>query len=86
MGEAKHALLGIWSDRANLGIPEELVGSDEEEANSFSRATDCFVIEGVCPRSFERLECLRRTGVFCFDRGRRATHGSLGLSACGHFI
>lgn len=61
IGEVKEPILADWSRLPDLRTPVERLGVDADKVNAFCRRTDKFVIAGVCPRPFERLQFLRGT-------------------------
>ncbi len=59
IGEVKEPLLKDYADLDLLRTPDELLSVDVEQVNAFCRATDRFVLAGVCPNPFERIQYIR---------------------------
>lgn len=67
VGEVKTPIVDDWSDVSRVHIPEEALSVDIEQVNAFCRNTDCFVLAGLCPRPFERLQFIRGTENLYID-------------------
>lgn len=66
IGEVKKPLLTEWSRLDDVRLPVERLAVDADRVNAFCRGTDRFVIAGVVPRIFERLQFLRGSeNLFC---------------------
>jgi len=66
IGEVKNPLLSDWSKLDDIRIPVERLTVDADAVRTFCRGTDRFVIAGVVPRIFERLQFLRGSeNLFC---------------------
>jgi uroporphyrinogen-III decarboxylase len=59
IGEVKKALLKDYAELDQLRPPEELLSVDVQQVNAFCRSTDQFVLAGVCPNPFERIQYIR---------------------------
>ncbi len=69
IGEVKAPLVTDedWEDAAKIHIPEEWLTFDPAAVNAFCRASDKFVMAGVCPRPFEQLQFIRGTADLYMD-------------------
>jgi len=59
IGEVKEALLKDYTNLGQLRTPDELFSVDVEQVNAFCQASDQFVLAGVCPNPFERIQYIR---------------------------
>jgi len=59
IGEVKEPLLKDYACLDHLRTPDELLSVDVEQVNAFCRSTDRFVLAGVCPNPFERIQYIR---------------------------
>ena len=61
IGEVKEPLLKDYAtlDLLRMRTPDELLSVDVEQVNAFCRSTDRFVLAGVCPNPFERIQYIR---------------------------
>jgi uroporphyrinogen decarboxylase len=68
-GEVKEPLIKEpgWEDWTPACIPHEIKNIDKGEINRFCRSTDKFVICGINPHPFERLQYLRGSEQFFID-------------------
>jgi len=60
IGEVKEALLKDYAGLEQLRTPDELLSVDVEQVNAFCRSTDRFVLAGVVPNPFERIQYIRK--------------------------
>ncbi len=60
IGEVKQALLEDYADLDGLRTPDALLSVDLEQVNAFCHATDRFVLAGVTPNPFERIQYIRK--------------------------
>ena len=59
IGEVKEPLLKDYAGLDQLRTPDEYLSVDLDLANAFCRSTDRFVLAGVCPNPFERIQYIR---------------------------
>ena len=67
IGEVKEPLLKDYAEVEQLRLPEELLSVDLQQVNAFCRSTDRFVLAGVCPCPFERIQYLRTSANLYID-------------------
>jgi uroporphyrinogen decarboxylase len=60
IGEVKEALLKDYEEMDHLHTPDALLSVDVEQVNAFCQATERFVLAGVCPNPFERIQYIRK--------------------------
>lgn len=67
IGEVKKPQLTDWKDVDAVRLPVERLTLETEKVDEFCRSTDRFVIAGVFPRPFERIQFLRGSEAIFLD-------------------
>ena len=70
-GEVKEAIVPIddenWADTSRVHFPVEWLTADIDQVNAQCRASDMFMLSGVCPRPFEQLQFIRMSEQLFYD-------------------
>jgi len=71
IGEVRQPVIREWKDLDSLRVPVECLTLDTAKIDEFCRSTSRYVVSGVFPRPFERLQFLRGAQQTYFDLADR---------------